>query len=153
MENSFMENKEYAGFWLRFGAMLIDVAIMLVVLYIPLTFIYGEAYWTGDKFINGFWDVLLGYVTPFVVTIWFWRRYLGTPGKMRLRLKVVDAQTGAALSTKQAVGRYFAYILAILPLFLGFAWIGFDKRKQGWHDKLAGSVVIREAKPIPRQAG
>jgi uncharacterized RDD family membrane protein YckC len=43
----------------------------------------------------------------------------------------------------QSVGRYFAYLVSIIPLCLGFAWIAFDARKQGWHDKLAGSVVVR----------
>ena len=76
-------------------------------------------------------------------TIWFWLRYLGNPGKMALKLKIVDATTGEKPSPGQAVGRYFAYILATIPLCLGFIWIAFDKRKQGWHDKLAGTVVIR----------
>ena len=138
-----MENREYAGFWIRFGAMLIDLVIMLIVLFIPLSLIYGEEYWVGDKFIYGFWDVLIGYVVPFVATIWFWLRYLATPGKMATRLEVVDASTGKKMSTGQAIVRYFAYILAVLPFGLGLIWVGIDKRKQGWHDKLAGTVVIR----------
>jgi len=146
-----MENKEYAGFWIRFGAMLIDSIVMLIVLYIPLSFIYGEEYWVGDQFIYGFWDVMLGYVVPFVATIWFWLRYMSTPGKMATKLRVVDASTGNKLSTGQAVGRYFAYTVAILPIFLGLIWVGVDKRKQGWHDKLAGTVVIRDTVKEPVQ--
>lgn len=146
-----MENKEYAGFWIRFGAMLIDSIVMLIVLYIPMSFIYGEEYWVGDQFIYGFWDVMFGYVVPFVATIWFWLRYMGTPGKMATKLRVVDASTGNKLSTGQAVGRYFAYIVAILPIFLGLIWVGVDKRKQGWHDKLAGTVVIRDTGKEPVQ--
>jgi len=139
-----MENEEYAGFWIRVGAVLIDLVVMLIVLYIPLSFIYGEEYWAGDKFVYGFWDVMLGYVVPFVATIWFWLRYMGTPGKMATKLRVVDASTGKAMSTAQAIGRYFAYIPAMIPIFLGLIWVGIDKRKQGWHDKLAGTVVIRD---------
>lgn len=138
-----MEDREYAGFWIRFGALLIDLVIMVIVLYVPLSLIYGEEYWIGNKIINGFWDVMLGYVVPFVATIWFWLRFLGTPGKMATKLEIVDATTGKKMSARQAVGRYFAYILAALPLGLGFIWIGIDKRKQGWHDKLAGTVVLR----------
>jgi len=138
-----MEDREYAGFWIRFGAFLIDLIIMMIVIYIPLSFIYGEEYWVEDKYIYGFWDFFLGYVVPFVATIWFWLRFLGTPGKMATRLEIVDAKTGNRMSTGQAIGRYFAYILSTIPLFLGFIWIGIDKRKQGWHDKLAGTVVIR----------
>lgn len=138
-----MEDKEYAGFWIRFGATLIDIVIMLIVINVPLSLIYGQDYWLGDKFINGLWDLLLGYVVPFVATIWFWRRFLGTPGKMATKLEIVDATTGNKMSRGQAVGRYFAYILSALPLGLGYIWIGVDKRKQGWHDKLAGTVVLR----------
>ena len=55
----------------------------------------------------------------------------------------MDADTGQALSKPQALGRYLAYYLAILPLMLGIVWVAFDRRKQGWHDKLAGTVVLR----------
>jgi len=138
-----MENKEYAGFWIRFGALLIDLVIMMIVLYVPLSLIYGEEYWVGDKLIYGFWDVMLGYVVPFVWTIWFWLHYRGTPGKMAMKLQIVDASTGGKMRTGQAIGRYFAYIISAVPLCLGFIWVGVDQRKQGWHDKLAGTVVIR----------
>jgi uncharacterized RDD family membrane protein YckC len=139
-----MDDKEYAGFWIRFGAMLIDLVVMIILLYIPLTMIYGEEYWIGEQFIYGFWDVILGYIVPIVVTIWFWLRYSGTPGKMATKLRIVDAATGNKMTTGQAIGRYFAYTIAILPLCLGQIWVGIDKKKQGWHDKLAGTVVIRD---------
>ena len=139
-----MDGKEYAGFWIRFGAILIDLVVMIIVLYIPLTMIYGEEYWIGEQFIYGFWDVILGYIVPIVVTIWFWLRYSGTPGKMATKLRIVDAATGNKMTTGQAIGRYFAYTIAILPLCLGLIWVGIDKKKQGWHDKLAGTVVIRD---------
>jgi uncharacterized RDD family membrane protein YckC len=139
-----MENKEYAGFWIRFGAMLIDLVVIIIVLYIPLTMIYGENYWLGEQFIYGFWDVILGYIVPIVATIWFWLRYMGTPGKMATKLRIVDAATGNKMTTGQAIGRYFAYIIAMLPLCLGLIWVGIDKKKQGWHDKIAGTVVIRD---------
>ena len=139
-----MEDKEYAGFWIRFGAMLIDLVVMIIVLYIPLTMIYGEEYWVGEQFIYGLWDVMLGYIVPIIVTIWFWLRYEGTPGKMATKLRIVDAATGNKMTTGQAIGRYFAYTIAILPLCLGLIWVGIDKKKQGWHDKLAGTVVIRD---------
>ena len=144
-----MEDREYAGFWIRLAAALIDMLIMVIVLAVPLTFIYGTEYWTGDELYYGIWDLLLNYVVPFVATIWFWLKFLGTPGKMALRLRLVDAETGAALTIGQSIGRYFAYILAAIPLMLGFIWIGVDKRKQGWHDKLAGTVVVRDRRSEP----
>jgi uncharacterized RDD family membrane protein YckC len=144
-----MEEQEYAGFWIRLGATLIDTVIMMIVLGVPLGMIYGRQYWGDDQFIHGFWDFILGYVVPIVGTIWFWLRFLGTPGKMALKLRVVDARTGNKLGVGQAIGRYFAYLVSIIPFCLGFIWIGIDKRKQGWHDKLAGSVVIRDHSSVP----
>jgi uncharacterized RDD family membrane protein YckC len=144
-----MNEQEYAGFWIRLGATLIDTVIMVIVLTIPLSFIYGQQYWHGTAYIHGFWDFILGYVVPIMATIWFWLRFMGTPGKMALKLRVVDAHTGNKLSLGQAIGRYFAYIVSIVPFGLGFIWIGIDSRKQGWHDKLAGTVVIRDTNPVP----
>ncbi|MGO4998624.1 RDD family protein [Oceanisphaera sp. W20_SRM_FM3] len=138
-----MEHKEYAGFWIRFGATLIDTLILLIISVVPLSFIYGEALFIEDKYIHGFWDLLLGYILPIGGTIWLWIKYRGTPGKMATKLEIVDALTGNNMSKGQAIGRYFAYILSAIPLGLGFIWVGIDKRKQGWHDKLAGTVVVR----------
>ncbi|WP_319783751.1 RDD family protein [Oceanisphaera sp. IT1-181] len=138
-----MENKEYAGFWIRCGASLIDMVVLIIITVVPLFFIYGDAFFIEDKNIHGIWDLLFSYILPFVGTIWFWLKYRATPGKMATKLEIVDALTGNKMSTGQAIGRYFAYIISTVPFGLGFIWIGIDKRKQGWHDKLAGTVVIR----------
>ncbi|MDP6968284.1 MAG: RDD family protein [Gammaproteobacteria bacterium] len=138
-----MEHRQYAGFWLRLAAQFIDILVMLIIFIMPLGFIYGTDYWLGEQLIYGFWHVILGYVVPVLATIWFWLRYMATPGKMLTKIKVVDAETGNKITIGQAVLRYFAYIPAILPLGLGFLWVGIDKRKQGWHDKLAGTAVVR----------
>lgn len=135
-----MNNKEYAGFWIRVGATLIDTIILMIVLFIPVSFFMSaESYANSDPFT----DLLFNFIIPMAITVWFWRKYLATPGKMALRLKVVDAVTGDKITTGQAIGRYFAYIPAMLPFCLGLIWVGVDKKKQGWHDKLAGTVVIR----------
>ncbi|MBE9538972.1 MAG: RDD family protein [Proteobacteria bacterium] len=139
-----MENQEYAGFWIRVAASLIDSVVLLLVFAMPLTVIYGTDYWTSDETVKGTWDILITYVAPIFITVWFWTKYLGTPGKMALRLRVVDANTGKAISTPKAIGRYFAYYVSAIPLLLGFIWVGIDKKKQGFHDKLAGTVVIRD---------
>ncbi|TPW10609.1 MAG: hypothetical protein FD130_2175, partial [Halothiobacillaceae bacterium] len=55
-----------------------------------------------------------------------------------------DATTFAPLRPGQAILRYFAYLVSILPLGLGFLWIIWDRRKQSFHDKIARSVVIME---------
>lgn len=146
-----MEHAQYAGFRIRMLAVIIDTIIMLIVFALPTSFIYGQSYWEGAEMIYGFWDVLLNYVLPIVFTVFFWVKYLGTPGKMLLKLRVVDEKTGDKLSVGKAIGRYFAYILSTIPLFFGFFWIGWSQRKQGWHDLLAGSVVVKSETKGPFQ--
>ena len=148
-----MNEPQYAGFWLRFGATIIDSVIFGLILMVPLALIYGESYWIDETMVHGVWDVLLSYVVPFIATLWFWRRFLGTPGKMLLRLRVVDARTGEPLPLGQCVLRYIGYFVSALPLCLGFLWVAFDARKQGWHDKIGGSVVIVEPREPVRFEG
>ena len=147
-----MENQQYAGFWIRVAAALIDTLIFVIVFSVPLTLIYGVDYWTAQQGAKGVGDILIQYIAPVVITVWFWTRYLGTPGKMVLRLRVVDARTGRAISTPQAIGRYLGYYVSMLPLMLGFIWVGIDRKKQGFHDKLAGTVVVRDSPPVPGNA-
>ena len=141
-----MEDQQYAGFWVRVAASLIDSLIFFVVLLVPLAFIFGADFSDAESMDMGTPMLLLQYVFPVVVTVWFWVKYLGTPGKMLLKIQVVDAKTGQALSTPQAIGRYLGYYVSIIPLFLGLIWVAFDKKKQGFHDKLAGTVVIHSPK-------
>jgi uncharacterized RDD family membrane protein YckC len=72
---------------------------------------------------------------------YFWTHGGQTPGYKILRLRVVRAVDGGPISTGQAVGRLLSYIVSGF-LYLGFIWILFDSRRQGWHDKLANTVVI-----------
>jgi len=139
-----IQEPEYAGFWLRLGAFLIDTIIVSVVVLIILLAIYGKSYFQLSQAGQTLWaDVLFQVVLPAVAAILFWRFRGATPGKMLLSAKIVDANTLGPPSTGRLIGRYFAYLVSMIPLFLGFLWIAFDKRKQGWHDKLARTVVIR----------
>jgi uncharacterized RDD family membrane protein YckC len=139
-----VENQEYAGFWIRVAAALIDTVLFVIVFSIPLTFIYGMDYWNPQRQVEGMWDILIQYIAPIAITVWFWTKYSGTPGKMALRLRVLDVHTGEAISTPKAIGRYLGYYVSALPILLGFFWVGIDKKKQGFHDKLAGTVVVRD---------
>ncbi len=135
---------EYAGFWLRVAASIIDTILLSIVIFPPLTAIYGAAYWSSTELIQGPADFLISWVAPAFAIVLFWMYKQATPGKMLTSIKIVDAKTGGKPSTPQLVGRYLAYYVAMLPLCLGFIWVGFDARKQGWHDKLAGTLVVRE---------
>ncbi len=139
-----MGEYKYAGFWVRVAASLIDSVLLSIVIAIPLTLIYGSDYWMSEKLVMGFWDAVF-YLVPIVLTVWFWVKYLGTPGKRLLRLRVIDANTGQAISTAKGIGRYLGYYVSAFPFLLGFIWVAFDKKKQGFHDKLAGTYVVHDS--------
>jgi uncharacterized RDD family membrane protein YckC len=134
---------EYTGFWRRVGATLID-AILLSIITLPVLSIwYGSAYWEDPRLIKGPVDFMLSWVLPTVLVIALWAKTGSTPGKMAMAAQIVDAKTGRRPSTGQLIGRYFAYFVSAVPFGLGFVWAAFDPKKQGWHDKLSGTVVVR----------
>lgn len=137
------EQPEYAGFWLRTGACLVDSLIFFLVS-LPVTImLYEPDYFYSGRFFIGPSDVVINWLLPAVLTVVLWRSFQATPGKMALRLRVLDAESGCPASTGQYIGRYLGYFVSTVPLGLGFFWIAFDRRKQGRHDKLAGTVVVR----------
>ena len=136
---------EYAGFWVRTWATIIDTFLILIITMPILFAIYGEDYYLdSDDWIAGPADFSLSYVLPAFAVILFWMYRQATPGKMAIHAKIVDAKTGGKPTTAQCVGRYFAYIPSISVFGLGIFWVAFDKKKQGWHDKLAGTVVVKK---------
>lgn len=138
------EELEYVGFWSRVGAAIIDALLLGLITWPILTAFYGESYWSSEQFVQGVMDFLLSWVFPAVAVIVFWMLKQATPGKMAVSAKIIDAKTGGVPTTGQYIGRYLSYFLAGLPLGLGIIWVAFDARKQGWHDKLAGTVVVRQ---------
>lgn len=138
----------YAGFWIRVLASLIDTVLVLMVTAPILWAIYGPAYFDSDEWFAGPADVLISWVLPAIAVILFWIYRQATPGKMVLRCRIVDAGTGGPPSRRQCIGRYLGYFVSTIPLGLGLLWVAVDDRKQGWHDKLAGTVVIRTGRPV-----
>jgi len=138
--------EEYAGFGRRFAAAMIDTVVfglLAVVLHFILFGNSGLGIIIGS---NGFnvqsnsgWAEQLLFIS---VTVFMWIKFLGTPGKLLLSCHVVDVNTKQPLGLGQAILRYVAYFVSLLPFCLGFFWIIWDKRKQGFHDKIAGTVVI-----------
>jgi len=122
---------------------VLDWCWMFAIILPVVHFTYGEAYWESGNLIEGPVDFLVSYVFPAIAVILFWAWKQATPGKMVVSARIVNARTGEPASVGQLIGRYFAYFLSMIPLGLGFFWIAFDERKQGWHDKLAGTVVVR----------
>ena len=134
------------GFWPRVGASLIDTLLVLLIRMHLVQGVSGGGSGTADAFIQGPADFLINWVLPAIAVVLFWIYRQATPGKMAISARIVDAETGDVPSTGQLVGRYFGYYVSIIPLFLGIIRVAFDPRKQGWHDKLAGTVVVRPRK-------
>lgn len=98
-----------------------------------------------------FWE---GYITQSLLQVlilavaylFFWYKFSATPGKMLFRIRIVDAKTEGKPSFKQDCIRFIGYFVGAAALCLGFVWIIFDKKRQGWHDKMAGTLVIYRQK-------
>lgn len=112
-----------AGFWERMGAGLLDLVVVSL-----LMALVGGLPWG--------WVVALIYF----VGMWTWRST--TLGGVILRLKVVRLD-GQPLRLDVALVRALGAVVSLVVLFLGFLWIAWDRDRQAWHDKLAGTVVVR----------
>jgi uncharacterized RDD family membrane protein YckC len=134
---------EYVGFWARTGAAVIDIVILLAIV-TPLMFAVYGGMSSPHPFSLG--AVLINYVLPLVLTVALWVKLGATPGKLVLGARIVDADSDAPLTPGRATLRYLGYYVSLIPFGLGCFWVGFDRRKQGWHDKMANSVVVRPAR-------
>ena len=145
MENAMEQKVVYVGFWARVLASVIDTICFSLVL-VPLAIMYyGTEYFVAGRDI-GIAGRIVFYGLPAVAVIIFWLARGATPGKMVIGALVVDAATLGKLGTGQAILRYVGYYVSTIPLLLGLIWVGFDSRKQGWHDKIAGTLVIKASK-------
>lgn len=134
----------YIGFWVRFIAALIDSACFAVVV-LPFAYLlFGATSAAQTQPSRDLTGIVVQTVLPALLVVALWIRYQATPGKMLMNARIVDAETGNPASRGQYVLRYLGYYVALIPLGLGILWVGLDRRKQGWHDKLARTVVVRD---------
>ena len=137
MASSWSSSPDYAGFWPRAAALVIDGLIVAVIVVPVMVLGFG----IREVEPGEWWEpVVLGTVAAAVLG--FWRACGATPGKIALALRIVDAKTGGRPKTLQLIVRFIAYAVSALPLYLGFLWVAVDRRKQGWHDKIAGTIVV-----------
>ena len=147
---------KYAGFWRRLGAYTVD-GIIIFFTFIVLSIIASLAFFSGAISGNSK-DIIADLSNPqslssvkILIWIFFTSLYIAyftyfhgttgrTPGKMFFGLQVVSAD-GTPISFGIAFLRAVGYLVSGI-FYLGFIWAAFDKRKQGWHDKIAGTVVI-----------
>ena len=134
----------YASFGRRVMATVIDSILLLMLMYL-MVMLFGMDEMFLDIEAHAF-PTLFDLVS-LIIIIALWVRYGATPGKMLLDCKIVDSRTGADLKITQSIIRYFGYIVAMVPLFIGIFWILVSKRNQGFHDLLAKTVVLY----IPQQ--
>jgi len=152
---------EYAGFRLRFLALLIDNVVMgigFVLILIPLIFLTGLGGLLGqihpDEELNdaGIF-VLIGLIflaaTVSLVFTWLYHALMessewqATVGKKALGLVVTD-MAGQRVSFARSTGRHFGKIITnMVPLFIGYIMAGFTAKRQALHDMLAGCLVLR----------
>lgn len=133
--------KEYAGFWIRVAAYIIDY-IILSVFYWILTAIF-----IADFATSGSVSLLIGlYGMIFVVNILYYTlmessERQATLGKMAVGIKVGNAN-GERISFGNALGRLLAKIISGIILCIGYMMVGWDDKKQGLHDKIADTYVF-----------
>ncbi len=133
------EQPHYAGFWIRLLAYIID-AVILGAISFPLIQVLSSM-GIGDHSTN----VLSIAISWMYFAVFESSTWMGSPGKKALGLIVTDEQ-GQQLSVGRATRRYFAKILSALLLGIGFFMIAFTARKQGLHDKIFHTLVVKKAK-------
>jgi len=130
------EETEFAGFWIRFLAVIIDGAVIQAGTYVLGLFGFNELF-------NDVWESSL---VGFLINLLYYcilesSEKQGTVGKMALGIKVVDAN-GNRISVLNALGRHFAKIVSAITIFIGYMMAGWDPKKQALHDKIADTYVV-----------
>ena len=125
-----------AGFWIRVLAFIIDSVILGVINFVVAAILsssstgrYGIQTLLGIIYFSYFWSAS---------SIWPGQ----TVGDKLLNLRVVKTD-GSDISIVQAFIRYIGLVISFLVIFIGVIWVAFDPNKQGWHDKIAGTYVIK----------
>lgn len=143
---------EKGGFWIRLLAFAIDNVIIYLVSFL-LLFVGALAVGINYSPEEGGYLEKLGEVIPFpyfvgiiILTMTYYTYFIGasgqTIGKLVCHLKVVQT-SGEPLSYGQAFLRWVGYLVSSIVLYLGFFWVMVDYNRQGWHDKIADTYVIK----------
>jgi uncharacterized RDD family membrane protein YckC len=136
---------EYAGLWRRLAALLIDIILVAAVITCALLAwmtIGGKAPEGGSRafYFAAGGVTLLTLTLKVMLDAWL----QGTPGLRLMDCRLVDTRSGDGIGLGRSMKRTLGIIVAVLPGLLGLLWILWNRHRQGWHDLLAGSVVIRE---------
>lgn len=151
-----MADKRFGGFWRRLLAYGVDKIILHILssilfligilamglggISLQRVALSGEIPRGMEVFLIVYWVTTV--IVGLIYFTWFHGTIGQTPGKMLLCLRVIQV-SGEKMTPGLAFLRWVGYIVSSLPFWLGFLWIAFDGRKQGWHDKIAATLVVR----------
>lgn len=150
-----------AGFVSRSIAFVLDLVVMSAAVLLAIAFLQSVlAFFTlygllGQRVVQSdpFRALVVGVIAFIGASIaigypvGFWVLLGQTPGKLLLGLRIVRVN-GQPMSIRRALLRYGGYWLSAIPLGLGFLWVLVDARRQGWHDKVAGTYVTYASRPV-----
>ena len=129
------ETTRYAGFWRRFAAILIDGMILGLVSGALADIFFGWGDRGGGLAALVSWLYYAGMESS---------HYQATIGKMALGFRVTDLE-GRRIGFARATLRYFAKVISVMTLFIGFAMAGWTERRQALHDLIAGTLVVSKS--------
>ncbi len=144
---------EYAGFWLRFIAYLFDSLIIGLAYFL---FVLGllvatpSTFDDGDQLADGVVAIYIIFVFVFAwlyYTLMESSSWQATLGKRALELKVTD-MSGNRIGFGRANARYFCKILSKMILYIGFIMAAFTEHKQGLHDVIAKTLVVKNKRSV-----
>lgn len=161
----------FSGFWRRFAAYVIDgvvIAIMAGIVFRvffsaidqstydilttvdPVT---GRTVATNQEVLDALarlfgalaGAIFLSWLIHALYFVILWSRPGATLGMLALGMQVRRETDGTRIGIGRSILRYIGYLISIWVFYLGLIWIAFDGRKQGWHDKIAGTLVVRRS--------
>jgi uncharacterized RDD family membrane protein YckC len=144
--NAAEETVTVIGFGRRLVATLIDGILLafftfVVIFAIGFVGIFVQMYNPNEPLALSGLIVVCGAILSVIYYVGFWSQSGQTLGKTLLGIKVIG-KDGSPLSVGKALLRYIGYIVSAVLWSLGFLWVAFDRMRQGWHDKIAGTYVV-----------
>jgi uncharacterized RDD family membrane protein YckC len=130
----------YGGFWIRAVAFIIDAIILGIVAGILAAIFHVNIQDPGSSSYQGGGGLSLLIQLVYFAGLW---TYMGASiGQRIFGLRVVDANTGQPIGLGKAALRWLGMYVSFIVCLIGVIWVAFDGRKQGWMDKIAGTVVL-----------
>jgi len=148
--------RDYAGFWIRVVANFLDALVIAIPAMILDYMAYQIAGPSNVSYLDylsdptvPFWSTYntVGFILGTILGVLYYgimtSKYKATVGKMIVGIQVIN-ENDEAISFARATGRYFAYTLSGLILYIGYIMVAFSSKKQGLHDKICKTYVVHK---------